>query len=66
MPGPPCKDCEQRRAGCHAGCERYKTWKEALTAETHKHMAAHWAGADALLAEGAARTRRRYHRHRRK
>jgi hypothetical protein len=63
---PPCKGCEQRRAGCHALCELYKAWSEKRTAEIRRVMAAKYAGADALLPEGAARTRKRYHKHRRK
>ena len=63
---PPCKDCEQRRPGCHAVCELYKAWSEKRTAEIHKAMAAKYAGADALLSEGAARTRHRYHRNKRR
>lgn len=23
----PCKDCRNRRPGCHDTCERYKTWR---------------------------------------
>lgn len=22
----PCKDCTDRHAGCHAGCEKYLSW----------------------------------------
>lgn len=29
----PCKDCEDRHAGCHAGCEKYTAWKAAHDAE---------------------------------
>lgn len=25
---PPCKDCEERRVGCHSDCEKYKTWRK--------------------------------------
>ena len=25
---PPCKDCTDRKHGCHAGCEKYCTWKQ--------------------------------------
>lgn len=24
----PCRDCENRSAGCHATCEHYITWKQ--------------------------------------
>ncbi len=24
----PCKDCPDRYPGCHAKCERYKSWKK--------------------------------------
>ena len=23
----PCMKCEERQAGCHANCEKYKAWK---------------------------------------
>lgn len=23
----PCKDCKNRKVGCHASCEAYKEWK---------------------------------------
>ena len=23
----PCKECEERKVGCHAKCEDYKEWK---------------------------------------
>lgn len=26
----PCKDCESRKVGCHAGCESYLTWRADL------------------------------------
>ena len=26
---PPCKDCEERRVGCHSDCEKYKKWRKA-------------------------------------
>lgn len=25
-PKPPCKGCQERGPGCHASCEKYKTW----------------------------------------
>lgn len=29
----PCHGCTERRAGCHAECEKYKTWVEEREAE---------------------------------
>ena len=29
----PCNGCTERRAGCHARCERYKAWVEEHEAE---------------------------------
>lgn len=23
----PCKDCQNRKIGCHAGCEKYLAWR---------------------------------------
>ena len=23
----PCKDCTERKAGCHSACEKYREWK---------------------------------------
>ena len=28
MINPPCKNCETRTIGCHAGCERYKAFQK--------------------------------------
>lgn len=25
----PCKDCTERKQGCHSQCEKYKEWKTA-------------------------------------
>ena len=33
MNRPPCKDCEDRKVGCHAECEKYRTYKETRTKE---------------------------------
>ena len=30
---PPCKDCTDRKHGCHAGCEKYCSWKQEYQAE---------------------------------
>lgn len=27
---PPCMGCEDRRAGCHGGCEAYKAYKDTV------------------------------------
>lgn len=29
----PCFGCEDRKAGCHAGCDKYTGWKAAHDAE---------------------------------
>lgn len=29
----PCKDCEQRRPGCHGDCEQHRQWKEELNSK---------------------------------
>lgn len=29
----PCRNCEERRPGCHAECEKYKTWRAAFDAD---------------------------------
>ena len=28
MINPPCKNCETRTIGCHAGCEKYKVFQQ--------------------------------------
>lgn len=28
-PEPPCRNCDDRRAGCHAVCPRYRGWRDA-------------------------------------
>ena len=30
----PCMNCTTRRVGCHADCNKYKDWREELTALT--------------------------------
>ena len=32
-PKPPCKDCFDRKLGCHGVCQRYKDWKGILAKE---------------------------------
>lgn len=32
----PCKDCTERQAACHASCDRYKGWKQALNEKNAK------------------------------
>lgn len=27
----PCKDCQDRKVGCHGNCQPYKEWHEAYT-----------------------------------
>ena len=33
---PPCKGCEERHQGCHAGCSRYKMWAEERAEQREK------------------------------
>ena len=33
MTDAPCRGCSDRRAGCHASCERYRGWNELHKAE---------------------------------
>ncbi len=33
----PCKECKDRRAGCHSECEKYKEYKQTLY-EFHKGL----------------------------
>jgi len=35
-PQSPCKDCTDRYVGCHAACEKYDAFEEALLAWHHK------------------------------
>ena len=32
----PCKGCKERRVGCHAGCEKYKSFKEQVEEEKER------------------------------
>ena len=32
----PCKDCPDRRVGCHAGCEKYREYDAALRKDRDK------------------------------
>lgn len=34
---PPCKDCDQRQAGCHARCPAYISWRKQMN-ETRKEL----------------------------
>ena len=43
---PPCRDCKDRKMGCHSLCERYKQW-----AETRKRPENPDGGATAFLVE---------------
>lgn len=32
----PCKDCKDRKVGCHSKCEKYKSFREDLEAKNKK------------------------------
>ncbi len=42
----PCKDCQNRKIGCHAGCEKYLAWRASLDSviaeEDHRADAIAW------------------------
>ena len=58
---PPCKDCESRRAGCHAECPVYGLWKSLLRESKQKRLkaGAGSAAAKELLQQGAIKSIRR-------
>ena len=35
-PETPCKDCSERKLGCHGKCERYKLWGEECASLRNK------------------------------
>ena len=37
-PKTPCKDCERRELGCHANCQDYISFTEALREEKGKYI----------------------------
>lgn len=46
----PCRDCEERYAGCHATCEKYITWKkeyDALQAKVRAEKELMWTADEA-------------------
>ena len=56
----PCKGCEKRRPGCHAGCEEYHAAREADRLEKQKRAAA--KAADELIRAGQNRRDNYYRR----
>lgn len=40
----PCKDCTERKVGCHADCDKYKEYRRALDAINQKRREDSWAG----------------------
>ena len=36
MSSSPCKDCQDRKVGCHGSCEKYKDFHERLRADRQK------------------------------
>lgn len=32
----PCRDCEDRTVGCHANCDRYKTFADKVRAQRER------------------------------
>ncbi len=43
----PCRNCEERRPGCHAACDKYKAWRAEFDAD--KAAAVKAQERDALL-----------------
>lgn len=35
----PCKDCPDRRPGCHSGCDRYRAWQKEWSRLKEKERA---------------------------
>ena len=57
MKQPPCKDCTERKIGCHGKCERYKAFKEYHEAE--KQQKIREGNAADYFIESALRNRKR-------
>ena len=36
MNSTPCKECQDRKVGCHGSCEKYKAFKEMMFADRQK------------------------------
>ena len=60
---PPCKDCADRHAGCHAECEKYLSWKadHIAACEANRLSAGERAARD-VLREGVLKNIRRNQR----
>lgn len=59
----PCRDCEERTVGCHAGCERYKAWHAAhVEASRGRKLTAGERAARDLLTDGAMKNVRKWQR----
>ena len=56
-PTSPCKDCPDRKVGCHGECEKYKAYKRANEAHKHAQAAARAASIDANGYDIARRVR---------
>ena len=39
MINPPCKNCPDRQVGCHAGCEKYKIFRDQQMAQANRKQA---------------------------
>lgn len=39
MINPPCKDCPDRTVGCHAGCEKYKAFRDQQMEQAERKAA---------------------------
>ena len=37
----PCKDCPDRKVGCHSSCQKYKDFKKVLIADNRKRLDAY-------------------------
>lgn len=55
----PCKDCEYRHLGCHAGCEHYHAWR-ADKKQRMDHLQKN-TNAEMFLADQIRRTKKIKH-----
>ena len=63
MANAPCKDCPDRKMGCHGRCEKYLAFRAVQTEESErKHMIAVSTKSDKTWFEREWRKKVRYHR----
>ena len=53
----PCKDCQDRKVGCHSVCEKYKAFQESREVALKNKRA--YSDANRYMAESIAKRRRR-------